>query len=361
MRLALSLLFTTVFVHSASAQAPRLEVRDPFFAGTELGTRGLSLGGRGFDLELDRGGRVEAALEFTVDCGQRCSPRDPQQVLIGLAGAPEAQACIWQGHGSTNGWLAGRFTLDVPDQQGIYEVRARKTRAKSCAEALRLWGTHRGDDPSIGVIIVDTSNRPERGDRRKRREIAELQRAFDASLLRQEEVQRQLLSLTSLPANGRRAREIQGLVRESITLTTELRLIQTDLRDALEDRNSTNRPRFIRPIVSVVADPDPFPVGMVPHEFDKFARAVDKATFAHHQIQTIKDYLATGVLLSTEQAAFIVRKFMHDGDKVEAAALLCTRIIEPAALPDMLSLFTFESYRQELRERTGNRCGGARP
>lgn len=360
MRLTLAFLITSALSSMAAAQAPRLELRDPFFAGTELGTRGLALGGRGVDLELDRGGRVDAAVEFVVDCGQRCSPRDPQQVLIGLAGAPEAQACIWQGAGSTNGWLAGRFSLDVPDIAGVYEVRARKTRAKSCAEALKMWGTHRGDDPSIGVIVVDTTNRPERGDRRKRREIAELQRAFDASLLRQEQVQKQLLSLSSLPANGRRGREIQNLVRESITLTSDLRLIQSELREALEDRSNPNRPRFVRPIVSIVADPDPFPAGMHPEEFNKFARAVDKATFSHHQIQTIKDYLATGILLSTNQASAIIKKFMHDGDKVEAAALLCPRIIEPAAMPDILALFTFESYRQELRDQTGGRCGGAR-
>ena len=72
MRLTLAFLITSALSSMAAAQAPRLELRDPFFAGTELGTRGLALGGRGVDLELDRGGRVDAAVEFVVDCGQRC-------------------------------------------------------------------------------------------------------------------------------------------------------------------------------------------------------------------------------------------------------------------------------------------------
>ncbi len=359
--LASSILLATFIAPTTSAQSTRIDVHDPYFAGMELGTRGLKLAGQGLNIELDRGGRVEASIEFLVDCPNGCAPREQQQVLVGFANAPEAQACVWQGAGSTNGWLAARFSFDLPNLPGVYEVRARKTRARSCAEAMTLWKNHRGDDPAIGVIVVDTADQPTRGDRRKNREIAELQRAFDASLIRQEQVQRQLLDLSSRPTNGRRAREINTLVRESITLTTELRLIQTELREELEERNNPGRqkPRIIRPTIAVVADLDPFPVGMPPAEFQAFLRRIDKATFSHHQITAIKDTLNGDVLLGLDQAKTIIAKFAHDADKAEVAALLCPHIIERNALPEILTVLTFESYRDEVRNRTGGRCGGA--
>lgn len=345
----------------ASAQPTRVELRDPFFAGTEFGTRALDLGGRSANIDLPRGGRVEASLEFIVDCGERCSPRDQSQLVVGFAGAPEAQACIWQGAGSTNGWLAAKFALEVPNAPGVYEVRARKTRAPSCREAIAQWKNHRGNDPSIGLIVVDTGGQPTRGDRRQRREIRELQRAFDATLERQEQIQRQLLDLSSRPANAKRTRDINALTRESITLTRDLRDIQSELREELEERANPSRqpPRVLRPTVVMVADPDPFPVGMPPHEFQDFLGRVQRATFPNHQINAIKDTLVPGVLLGLDQAKAILGKFAHESHKVEVVSLLCPHIIERNALPPLLAMFTFESYRQQAREQTGGRCGGA--
>jgi hypothetical protein len=352
---------TAQFAPTASAQSTRIDVHDPYFAGMELGTRGLKLANQGLNIELDRGGRVDASIEFLVDCQNGCAPREQQQVLVGFANAPEAQACVWQGAGSTNGWLAARFALELPNVPGVYELRARKTRARSCAEAMTLWKNHRGDDPTIGVIVVDTSTQPSRGDRRKNREIAELQRAFDATLIRQEQVQRQLLDLSSRPANAKRLKDINTLVRESITLTKDLRLIQTELREELEDRNNPGRqrPRIIRPTIAVVADLDPFPVGMPHAEFQAFLARIDKATFSHHQVNAIKDTLTPGVLLGVIQAKAILAKFMHESHKTEVAVLLCPKIIERNVLPEILSTFTFESYRDEVRSQTGGRCGGA--
>lgn len=364
--LLLSTLFAPVLIpllipSPASAQPTRIDVHDPYFAGMELGTRGLQLAGQGLNLDLDRGGRVEASVELLVDCTNGCGPRDQQQVLVGFANAPEAQACVWQGTGSTNGWLAARFALELPNSPGVYEIRARKTRARSCPEAMTLWKNHRGDDPSIGVIVVDTSNQRPRGDRRKNRQVAELQRAFDDSLIRQEQVQRQLLDLSSRPTNGRRAREINTLVRESIALTTDLRLIQTELREELEDRNNPGRqpPRIIRPTIAVVADLDPFPVGMPPADFQAFLRRIDTATFSHHQIAAIKDTLNGDVLLGLDQAKAVIDKFAHDSHKAEVAVLLCRHIIERNALPEILTTLTFETYRDQVRKQTGARCGGA--
>lgn len=357
----LTLVLMSAAASPALAQSTRITLHDPMFSGPELGVRAVRLAGQGAQLELDRGARVEGELEFAIECGNNCGPRDQQQVLIGFAGAPRAEVCVWQGTGSTQGWLASRFSVDLPDVTGIYELRVRKTRAPSCAAALELWGRHPGDDGSVGVVVVDTAGRPQRGDRRKRREIAELQRAFDASLMRQEEVQRQLLDLSSRPTNGRRARDINALVRESITLTTDLRLIQSELREALEDRDPQRPPpRLVRPIVTVVADLDPRPIGMHPEEFRRLLAQIDKATFPQHQLQALKDYLVAGVLLDIDQAKRVLAKFVHDTHKVEVGALLCRHIVEPRALPELLTVFTFESYRQELRDATGGRCGGAR-
>jgi len=124
--------------------------------GIRFALRNLSLEDQGNALWLKRGGAIDATIELNHDCPE-CGTA-VNQIIVGLAGEDRAQACIWNGQQSSDGWQAARFTLDVPPKAGTYRIRTRYAQAYGCREALGWWMVDRPDGPTaqsdIGVIVI---------------------------------------------------------------------------------------------------------------------------------------------------------------------------------------------------------------
>ncbi|MEH2244210.1 hypothetical protein [Nostoc sp.] len=77
------------------------------------------------------------------------------QIIVGIGGQYNAQACIY--NGSTQGSGSSTFTLTAPNVPGIYYIRFRYAQAYGCDQgALGWWRIDRVPTPeaNIGIIIV---------------------------------------------------------------------------------------------------------------------------------------------------------------------------------------------------------------
>jgi len=365
---------------TAAAQPVRVQIHDPFYEGGRFTLRNLQLDGRGASLELKRGARVNASIDLVYDC--RDCGGSVNQVIIGLAGEPGAQACIYSGGGRSAGWSNARFTLDIPDRPGVYEVRARYAQARSCGDALAWWRTDRpqgpGPDSTIGVVVVKGDFAPP-PPVRPRRELREVQRDIDAKLAELEQVHAEIVDLAKRPANAKRQRTIRDLGLRATELTYDLQDLQDDLGDLIWEGRSgrpdrpvrvdrpgrpgrgrpgpVDGPRVVPPEIIVVTGPPPGPRPLTPHEQQQLLGDIDRATFPQHQLNALQDAINAGAYFTIGQALEVMSKFAHETHKVDVGARLCPRIVEDHALPRLLGAFVFESYKQELRDRTGNQCG----
>ncbi len=191
-----------------------------------------------------------------------------------------------------------------------------------------------------------------------RRELWQLQRELGEKLDVLDDLQTRSLDLLSRPVNSRRHRALKDITRRTIEVSRDLRLLQSDLRDALRDLGYEHGPRdphrpSERPPLPVVRVPEP----LRPAQFAFLVKTVDDATFPDHQMNALRDAINTGAWFDIAQARTLLDRFAHESHKVDVGGLLCPRIVEPGALPHLLATFTFESYRQQLRERTNNQCG----
>ena len=111
---------------------------------------------QGNALWLRQGGTINATVELDHDCPE-CGTA-VNQIIIGLADAEAAQACIWSGLQSSNGWQPASFNLVIPASAATYQIRARYAQAYSCEDALGWWRVDRPNGPGaaadIGVIVV---------------------------------------------------------------------------------------------------------------------------------------------------------------------------------------------------------------
>jgi len=342
-------LLTAALVAPALAQPGAVRVHDPFHEGGRFTVQNLNLGGQGNMLVIPEGGRVSATLDVNHDC--RGCGAAVNQVIVGLAGEPRAQACIWSGGARSGGWQSTRFSLAVPDEPGVYEVRVRYAQARSCRDAAAWWRTDRPHGPgaasTIGVIVVEGHAAP--APREARIILREMDRVTGALAANAQDI----------AANARQARRVERLARAASALAGELGELQAELREAMSpSARPAPRPRVRRPeIIRVGPAPVVAPEPMAPGDFRRFVQRVEQATFSSAMKTAVSDALHAGAYLTTGQAVALLGKFAHDSDKVDVAALVCPHIVEPGALPELLAAFTFESYRQELRERTGNVCG----
>ena len=142
--------------------APSAEVfTEPYGggAGIRFRLRNLDLEEQGNALWLRQGGTIDATVELEHDCAE-CGGAI-NQIIIGLAGADRAQACIWTGQQSSNGWQPASFRLAVPASADTYRVRARYAQAHTCEDALGWWRVDRPNGPGvaadIGMIVVTGS------------------------------------------------------------------------------------------------------------------------------------------------------------------------------------------------------------
>lgn len=198
-----------------------------------------------------------------------------------------------------------------------------------------------------------------------RRELWQIQRELGDKLELLGDLQSRTLDILKRPVNARRLAEIKNLTRRSRELQRELVHLHQDLRQSLRDlghERRDDRPdrwddrpgrpdRAPPPIVA--PPPRPLDAG----EFQFLLRTIDDATFPNHQLNALRDTLATGVYFDIGQVHAILSRFTHETHKADAAVMLCPHILERAALPHVLSAFTFESYKQQVRDRTGGQCG----
>ena len=125
--------------------------------------RNVNLAGQGPVVHLARGGVIEGTLDVRHDC-PGCGGAI-NQVIVGLGGEAQAQACVYNGGARTRGFRRVQFQLRIPNRPGTYEVRARYAQAYSCERgALGWWRVDRPQGPAassnIGVVIVDAATGP---------------------------------------------------------------------------------------------------------------------------------------------------------------------------------------------------------
>ena len=119
--------------------------------------RDVNLGGQGPVLRLPRGGVVSGTA--TIDHNCTFCGGAINQVIVSLATDSRAQQCVWNGGPSSGGPRQVSFSLSVPSQPGVYEVRARYAQAYGCDQgALDWWRVDRPNGPvgssTIAVVLV---------------------------------------------------------------------------------------------------------------------------------------------------------------------------------------------------------------
>lgn len=121
--------------------------------------RNLNIEDQGDAVWLKRGGTVSATLEINHDRPQRGSAIN--QIIVGIGGEEKAQACVWNGLQTSDGWKIVPFVLTISSEPGTYYVRTRYAQAYSSRDALGWWKVDRPDGPTsdsnIGVVIVTDS------------------------------------------------------------------------------------------------------------------------------------------------------------------------------------------------------------
>lgn len=192
------------------------------------------------------------------------------------------------------------------------------------------------------------------GDRTTRRDLMVIERDLDARLVDLERVQARIEELSSLRMNTRRQAELKALARQAIDIAWRLRQTQRELREAIRDLRPPMptvdpRPEPVRP------PPGPRPMG--PNEFAFLLQTIDRVTFSEAQLRAIQDAIDAGAWFDIDQAVRLVERLTYESWMVEAGALVCPRVLERGALPHLLSVFDFESWRQAFRDRVQGRCG----
>ncbi len=143
--------------HEPPPPPPASQVFDPFDDRGRFAVAHLVLDGQPHEVTVAPGATIAAHLDVFQDC-PRCG-NAINQIIVGFAGAPEAQACVWNGGARSNGWEHTQFTLVAPNEPGDYEVRVRYAQAYGCERgALGWWRVDRpngpGPESTIGVVHV---------------------------------------------------------------------------------------------------------------------------------------------------------------------------------------------------------------
>lgn len=99
------------------------------------------------------GEKISAFTQYIYDC-PGCQRGSSNQIIVGIAGQNQAQACIY--NGSIQGSGSSQFTLTAPDEPGIYYIRFRYAQAYECDTALGWWRVdgEPTSEANIGAIVV---------------------------------------------------------------------------------------------------------------------------------------------------------------------------------------------------------------
>lgn len=96
------------------------------------------------------------------------------------------------------------------------------------------------------------------------------------------------------------------------------------------------------------------PGGVIPS--DRFAQLVNQvraATFQEAQLNVVRDALRSDYWFTCQQIVAVMNLLSFEASKVEVGALLYPRAVDPQNFSDLIGALTFESYRQQLRQRLG--------
>ncbi len=358
----------------SSAHARRvpaqLVVHPTFHEGTRFSVQDLNLEGQGSQLELERGGTVRATLDVHHHCADCGATRN--QIIVGLANARRASACIWDGGQRSSGWERRDFVIDVPDEPGVYPVRVRYAQAWSCKKAKGWWRVDRpngpGPEATIGVIIVS----PPRVQLRHSDEIrADIDAAMD-KLTRNNNKLHEVVS-------GRRGRRALNKAAElSDDIARQLERLE-DLLGELDvaigrvegpDRHHHGpsihvvlSPRTPLPVpqeqVVVVVEEPPL-ASMTPSSFSALPTRMKGNAWQEDRIKMIADEMTAGARFDKQQALRLMGLFKWDENKVIVGTKVCTAMVEAGALPAMIATMKWDQSRDALRKATGNQCGPVR-
>ncbi|MFO1430694.1 MAG: hypothetical protein U1F76_11230 [Candidatus Competibacteraceae bacterium] len=103
------------------------------------------------------GKTIRVSAQYRYHCPE-CAPGAINQIIVGIYGKDDAQACIYNGGGNGSG--SKKFELTAPDEPGTYYVRFRYAQAYGCDQGALGWWTVDGEPTAkanIGAIVVTTS------------------------------------------------------------------------------------------------------------------------------------------------------------------------------------------------------------
>ncbi|MFE2434163.1 hypothetical protein [Streptomyces sp. NPDC059409] len=184
-------------VHRTTAPTSGAEMVEPYGDGTgfRFKIRNVEIDGRADVVHVRGGGSHEVTFDLLHDCSE-CG-NAVNQVIVGLAGQDRAQASVWNGKQRSGGgvkvvnpgtrvealaednpgpaqWVNVTCDVVVPDEPGVYSVRARYAQAyqgrlmtvegravpqPEYQDVLGWWKVDRPEGPgpesAIGTIVVE--------------------------------------------------------------------------------------------------------------------------------------------------------------------------------------------------------------
>ncbi|MFD5299572.1 hypothetical protein ACFWJU_30755 [Streptomyces mutabilis] len=180
-----------------AALTPGTEMVEPYGGGTgfRFKIRNVKIDGQADAVHVREGGSHKISFDVLHDCSE-CG-NAVNQVIVGLAGQDRAQASVWNGKQRSGGglkvvnagthvealaednpgpaeWVSVSCDLVVPDEPGVYSVRARYAQAyqgrlmtaegraipqPEYQDALGWWKVDRPEGPgpesTIGTIVLE--------------------------------------------------------------------------------------------------------------------------------------------------------------------------------------------------------------
>lgn len=99
--------------------------------------------------------------------------------------------------------------------------------------------------------------------------------------------------------------------------------------------------------------PPPGPLVTAPDELARIQGAIEQASFSKDKLAVLRSASRERAFTS-EQVLTLVRGFSFGNDKVEAAALLHPKVVDPENWYVVYGAFDFESDKRKLRQRIGD-------
>lgn len=98
--------------------------------------KGVRIEGQRNQISVQHGTQVKMEFKYRFHC-KHCK-RPYNQLLIGLNFQHSAQICLYNGKGSSS-WKKATVSINIPDLEGNYYIRARHSDAFNCKDALDWW------------------------------------------------------------------------------------------------------------------------------------------------------------------------------------------------------------------------------